>query len=330
MKLLYRLIASALILFFLLPSQLCLAWSEGGHHLIAAVAFSLLTEKEQAELIAVLQKHPRYAEDFVPPEKLPNDEERTRWLVGRSGYWPDVARKQPIYHRSTWHYELGPSLVIGDRTKLLVPDRPGALPVDATLETQELHIAQAIQLCRKVLSDKSQDSGDRGLALCWIGHLVADSHQPCHAGSLYMEGVFEKKDGDRGANSIPTKQRQNMHALWDQLLGENFALRTMRRRYAEIVTSTELKALGEQAVAVPGGLDPLVWLEESRKAAVEHVYTDEVLQSLNIVVRGLAEKPEVLTLSEDYLKNAGRVAQQRATQGAYRLAGVWRECLGGQ
>jgi hypothetical protein len=44
-----------------------------------------------------------------------------------------------------------------------------------------------------------------------------------------------KKDGDRGANSIPTKQRQNMHALWDQLLGQDFALRTTRRRYAEIV-----------------------------------------------------------------------------------------------
>jgi hypothetical protein len=118
-----------------------------------------------------------------------------------------------------------------------------------------------------------------------------------------------------------------MHALWDQLLGDEFALRSMRRRYAEIVTSAELKALGEQAVAVSGGLDPLVWLEESRRLAVEQVYTPEVLDPLNIVVRGLAEKPEVLTLSEDYLKNAGRVAQQRATQGAYRLAGVWRECL---
>ena len=327
MKPLNRLIASALILVFLLPSQLCRAWSEGGHHLIAAVAFSLLTEKEQAELVAVLQKHPRYAEDFVPPEKLPNDEERTRWLVGRSGYWPDVARRQPKYHRSTWHYELGASLIIGDTTKLLVPDRPGSLPLDATLETQELHIAQAIQLCRKVLSDKSQHPGDRALALCWIGHLVADAHQPCHAGSLYMESVFEKKDGDRGANSVPTKQRQNMHALWDQLLGENFALRTTRRRYAEIVTSLELKTLGEQASSKCGGLDPLVWLEESRKLATEHVYTPEVLEPLNIVVRGLAEKPQEITLSEAYLKNAGKVAQIRATEAAYRLAGVWRECL---
>jgi len=81
----------------LIPSP-AFSWSEGGHHLIAAVALSLLTEKEQAEPISVLQKHPRYAEDFVPPEKLPNDEERTRWIVGRSGYWPDVARRQPIYH----------------------------------------------------------------------------------------------------------------------------------------------------------------------------------------------------------------------------------------
>ena len=322
-----RLIAYALILVFMLPSQLCHAWSEGGHHLIAAVAMSLLTEKEQAELISVLQKHPRYAEDFVPPEKLPNEEEKIRWIVGRSGYWPDVARKQPKYHRSTWHYELGPSLVIGDRTKLLVPDRPGTLPLDATLETQELHISQAIQLCRKVLSDKSQDAGDRALALCWIGHLVADAHQPCHAGSLYMEGVYEKKDGDRGANSIPTKQRQNMHALWDQLLGEDFALRTTRRRYAEIVTSSELKALGERSTAISGGLDPQVWLEESRKLAVEHVYTQEVIEPLNVVVRGLSPKPEVLTLSEGYLKNAGKIAQIRATEAAYRLAGVWRECL---
>ena len=104
MKPLNRLIAFALILVFLLPVQLCQAWSEGGHHLIAAVAFSLLTEKEQAELIAVLQQHPRYAEDFVLPEKLPHEAEKFRWIVGSSGYWLDVARRQPLYYRSIWHY----------------------------------------------------------------------------------------------------------------------------------------------------------------------------------------------------------------------------------
>jgi hypothetical protein len=74
-------------------------------------------------------------------------------------------------------------------------------------------------------------------------------------------------------------------------------------------------------------LDTLVWLGESRKAAIEHVYAPEVLDPMNIVARGIAEKPEVLELSEGYLKNAGRVAQVRAVVAAYRLAFVWRNGL---
>jgi hypothetical protein len=312
-----------IIYFFVLfvacfPPRLAFAWSEGGNHLIAAIAFSLLTDQERAELLDVLKNHPRFAEDFVPPEKLANDEERTRWLVGRAGYWHDVARRQPIYHRSTWHYELGPTIVLGKSDGITVPDRPGSLPSDATLESQDLHLSQAVELCRKVLSNKSQPAGDRAIALCWIGHLVADSHQPCHAGSLYMEKVFVKKDGDPGANSIPTKQRQNMHALWDQLLGDEFAQRMNRRRFTEITSSPQLTEIGRIAVSIPGGLDPLVWLGESRKAAIENVYAPEVLDSLSIVPRGIAEKPEVLELSEPYLKNAGRVAQVRAVEAAYR------------
>ena len=313
-------------LLILLPGR-SHAWSEGGHHLIAAIAFGLLTDQEQVELLAVLKQHPRFAEDFVPPEKLANDEERTRWLVGRAGYWPDVARRQPKYHRSTWHYELGPTIVLGDADRIEVPQRPGSLPLDATLETQDLYLSQAVELCRKILSDKSQPAGDRAIALCWIGHLVADAHQPCHAGSLYMENVFVKKDGDRGANSISTKQRQNMHALWDQLLGDEFAQRTNRRRFAEITSSPQLTEIGRIAESIPGGLDPLVWLGESRKAAIEHVYTPEVLDPMSIVSRGIAEKPEVLDLSEGYLKNAGRVAQVRAVEAAYRLAEVWKNCI---
>jgi hypothetical protein len=142
-----------------------------------------------------------------------------------------------------------------------------------------------------------------------------------------MENVFVKKDGDRGANSIPTKQRQNMHALWDQLLGDEFALRTNRRRFTEITSSPQLTEIGRISVSIPGGLEPLVWLGESRKAAIEHVYTPEVLDSLSIVSRGLVEKPEVLELSEPYLKNAGKVAQVRAVEAGYRLAGVWKDSL---
>jgi hypothetical protein len=217
------------------------AWSEGGHHIISLMAFDLLSAEEQSKFLEILAQHPRYLDDFVPPKGLPNHEEEQRWKVGRVGYWPDVARSQPKYNRPTWHYELGATLVIGDKAKLNVPNAPGPLPIDANMDTQDLYASQAIELCSKVLGDKLTAPTDRALALCWIGHLVADVHQPCHAGSLYMEGVFTEEDGDRGANRIFTKQNRNMHALWDGLLGRDFDLADTRRRIFEITGDAELQ-----------------------------------------------------------------------------------------
>ena len=224
-------------------------------------------------------------------------------------------------------YELGPALVIGNPANMKVPERPGMLPINATLETHSLHIAQALNLCGKTLADAKQPESDRAIALCWIAHLVADAHQPCHAGSLYMEKVFVEEDGDRGANRIITKQRKNMHALWDQLLGDSFTLNGTRKRIVEITGDDELVAKGKQAVAATDGLNPLTWLAESRAAAISHVYTAEVMDSLNLVARGVTAKPEAIELSEVYLKNAGRVAQVRAIEASRRLAETWRMAI---
>jgi hypothetical protein len=294
-----------------------LAWSEGGHHIISVLAFDLLSKEEQAKLLSTLEKHPRYQEDFAPPD-LPNDTEVARWRVGRAGYWPDVARRQPKFHRSTWHYELGESITLG---KVNVPDRPGPLPADATLETRNLYISQAIELCRLKIKDTSSQE-EKALALCWMAHLVADAHQPCHAGSLYMEGVFEEEDGDRGANRILTKQRGNLHALWDQLLGDRFTRNGVNKRTTEILGDVELVAFGVAAGMKP---NPQSWLEESRSLAATNVYTPEILSKLEFVSRGLVAKPEVIDLSEVYLKSAGRLAQRRAIEAAHRLAGEWRK-----
>jgi hypothetical protein len=152
-------------------------------------------------------------------------------------------------------------LVIDDKAELNVPNAPGSLPIDADMDTQDLYASQAIELCSKVLGDTMSAPTDRALALCWIGHLVADVHQPCHAGSLYMEGVFIEANGDRGANRIFTKQNRNMHALWDGLLGRDFDLGDTRRRILEISKDQELLLnLTHDA----DWLDPQVWLTNIR------------------------------------------------------------------
>ena len=314
----------AVCLMVCLVARPCLAWHEPGHHIIALLAYDLLNKEERQQLQAILRDHPRFKEDFAPatgpsdqkdPKPL-TPEENERWLFGRAGYWPDVARSQPDYNRPTWHYQLGATLMIGDPKD--VPKNPGPAPADATLETQELHIAQAVEVCRSVLRDKTRSTSDRAIAVCWLVHLVGDAHQPCHAGSLYVAGAFP--EGDRGANSIPTMQSKNLHALWDGLLGSQYDAGDIRRRCGVIRGDASRWEAAETAAKMANGLNPLTWLSESAEAGRSHVYTPEVLQPVEAVSRGLTTKVATIELPDDYLTAAGDIARQRAAFAGHRLA----------
>jgi hypothetical protein len=138
---------------------------------------------------------------------------------------------------------------------------------------------------------------------------------------MYTEGVFAEEDGDRGANRILTKQRGNLHALWDQLLGDKLSLGGTNKRVAEIRADSELVAQGRELGKIA---DQQVWLEESRSFAETHVYRPEVLSQFDLVRRGLVDKPQAVDLAEEYLKDAGKLAQRRAYLAACRLANEWR------
>jgi len=311
-----------LLLVFSLASAIAgraCAWSECGHHIVALIAYDLLTEDEQAGLSELLQAHPRYAEDFTPPDDVANP---GRWRIGRVGYWPDVARRQPKYNRPTWHYQLGATITLGNAN---VPKTPGPLPPNANLDTQDLYVVQAMELCFNVLRNRQAPTGNRALAICWLAHLVGDVHQSCHAGSLYVESVFP--NGDRGANSISVKQGRNLHALWDGLLGGRYDEGDINRRLAEITSDKQLVNYGRNAVGQ--SMDGLAWVEESRAAARQAVYTQEIMGPITAAARGLSERVGQVYLSDDYLKNAGKVARVRAAQAGYRLAEVWRLGLAG-
>jgi hypothetical protein len=304
------------VLALILTIQPAFAWSEGGHNIIAVLAFDLMKPAQQQRVIELLGKHPRFAEDFKPG---PKTVDLKHWIIGRAGYWPDVARDQPAFNRPNWHYQLGATLTIGDSVK--VHSTPGPLPTGATLESKDLHIAQAIELCRQTLRGSAPDA-DKAIAICWLAHLVADSHQPCHAGSLYVDGIFP--EGDRGANSIPTKQGRNLHALWDGLLGGRYDAGDIARRAKEISTDPVANMVGRK---LGDKLDPLQWLAESAEFGKSHVYTPEVLSAVEAAQRAGAEKVETVDLPEAYLKAAGALAQKRAAFAAYRLAAVLSEDL---
>jgi hypothetical protein len=286
----------------------------------------MLSDADKQILVELLKSHPQFDLEFRVPAQIESADDVRLWLAGRSGYWPDVARGYDEFNRSTWHYQLGSSLVLGNVSSINVPSTPINLPTEATLATQELHIGQAIELNKKVLASPKTPASDKALAICWLAHLVGDSHQPCHAGSLYAEKIFP--EGDRGANSIKTEQSKNMHALWDQLLGRGSDFNEIRRRMVEISTDEELIAIVAQASQADGYLESETWLSESRQLAIRYVYTPEVL---NMVIDSqVSGQLTTVSLSDEYLKQAGRIAQQRALLASKRLAGVWSNALMGE
>ena len=316
---------TALICLLTLPmiTQPCRAWSECGHHIIAILAFDQIQPAQQKRILRLLAQHPRFAEDFSPPVVGMTSEQLSRWYVGCAGYWPDVARGFPEYDRPTWHYQLGSTLTIGDQVN--VPLAPGRLPAEATLETRELYIAQAIELCRKTLRDKTTTEAEKAVAICWLCHLVADAHQPCHAGSLYVETVFP--DGDRGANGIETTLGRNLHGLWDDLLGQRYDAAEIARRAENI--AGEVLQIGQAKTAANSvdDLNPANWLAESVTLGRQSVYTPDVMNAIEAARRSGTDQVELLDLPETYLKHAQLIAEQQAAVAATRLAAVFNEAL---
>ncbi len=311
--------ALACLVILLTLCQPTYGWSERGHHIIALLAFKKLDAATRGKYLALLQAHPDYSRIAAYDGQLDFLRDQT---IGKAAYWPDVARSSAEWNRPTWHYQLGATEVIGRVDG--VPDFPGALPADANLRTQELYIQQAVELCVATLKEPDSEPSDKALALSWLLHLIADGHQPCHAGSLYVEKVFP--EGDRGANSIQVEQGGNLHALWDGLLGRSF---DRSKIYAEIQALREESERLSASGLDLGGAESIYsgrWLEESRRAAQKYVYDWKLRIKISSAQRTGAPSLEKLDLPEVYLEDAGKVARTRAMLAGIRLAAVLNDC----
>lgn len=112
---------------------------------------------------------------------------------------------------------------------------------------------------------------------------------------------------------LPADATQNLHAVWDQLIGPRFDLSGVKRRVVEIESL-------QQTEDWRGRPDkPSDWRKEIDVSLA--VYTDEVMQWVH------DDRTEPLQLSETYLKSAGSIAQFRAKKAGELLAMIWSEGL---
>ena len=314
-----------LLLNFILPLQGAMAWDSVGHRLSAAVAMDFLSADTQARLLRILRQHPRFDEDFlaqVPGFIDPSDDRQmAEWLLGQAAYWPDIVRGLPAaemdkYNRPSWHYIdgawlRGAATVQGNNYIGVArfDDISGEDRATIRNERQVHNIVTALDYNTLVLADASRPMPERAVALCWVLHLMADIHQPLHAGSLFSTALFRR--GDRGGNGVPT-DAGNLHARWDQALGAAGLVETLPLIQRQL---SGLARPGIQAVES----DWSQWLAESRQLLLTDVYTDAMKQAI-VAADQTGRRLGSQTLSADYVSRMQEIARQRIGLARVRLA----------
>lgn len=330
-----RIMVTSLLIWSLTLSP-AVAWNAAGHKIIASIAFRQLTGAEQAKIVAILRRHPRFTEDFtdaMPDDMRGADEAmQNEWLFQQAAIWPDLIRGGPpekqAFNRGEWHYVNVPHF-LSDEAKFTLAGTITAnvateVPADATPDTPKMNVVQAIRFARTTAANKHASPQDRALLLAWVFHTVGDIHQPLHAAALFSPRLFP--EGDRGGNSIKTLQNGNLHSLWDGFPGRDDSYRGARDQAITYVEDATLSAVGKQARA---RLDEVAWRDESYTLAKSAVYDAEVLGALRKMEAGSGAAEEI-SLSDAYLMAGGRVAEPRLVQAGYRLGAVLKRLVAEQ
>lgn len=210
-----------LALALLLAPAPALAWSEAGHRIVGEIAEERLSPAARRLVKELLGSRPLSDPDVAT--------------------WADEARSRST---AAWHYVNIPSSAEGYLASRDCPRKGCAV--------------SAIDRFASQLRD-ADDPRAAAEALRWLVHLVADLHQPMHAG----EGR------DRGGNDTWVRigrrwQPVSVHRLWDRQVVDPLVRRGDPLRVGRALAATI--APGD-AAAWAGELSPAAWATESHLLA---------------------------------------------------------------
>jgi hypothetical protein len=288
-----------LLLLFVSPAH---AWNALGHKVIAEIAWQQLTPEKQKEITDILKRHPRFGEDF-------RDLETNQDIFHHAAVWPDIARgirgpEKEKYHKPIWHYVNFPYTANWPEPKLNTSDDP------ASNKSIAWNVLQSTKHCLSVIESDAPPQ-QKALAYSWLFHLVGDVHQPMHSTAIYCERF---PSGDRGGNSIKLRKGDNLHSLWDNLIGRSHKPNDVKREVAQLKQKTELWE-------VDTTFDIKRWAEESNELAINVAYSEDILKA----VQSEGDIPPI-ELPVAYYQQAGDVAKARVVAAGLRLGAL----LGGE
>ncbi|MCR9294241.1 MAG: hypothetical protein NXI32_16100 [bacterium] len=296
----------SLLLIFLSGSPTS-GWSDAGHGILGALVAQQLTEEECQQLSELLAAHPRFDEDFHSQE----GSSATGLLVQQAALWVSHLPDDSPWSRPNWSYQAACTLKIGQIQNLPDPSLP--LPNDAGMDSRDLQLVQAIRLTHQSYH-QSQDNPSRAIALCWLLHLVAEAHQPCHAGSLYVENLFP--EGDSFGREIRINGGDNLHTFWESVLGSSGQDIDFHEKAARIQGVKRLFDVVR---------DPQVMLHRTRTAARAVVYSSAILHEVRKAAKSGSESLPEIELTGGYQIQAERAAEYALLQASASVVSLLRK-----
>jgi hypothetical protein len=199
-------IAKLITTFFLLTyATLSCAWWDGGHMVVANIAYQYLTPKAKAKVLDLL---PNMACENTSRRQYDFNRNHPNYTFMAMSHWADDIKTYPNFLNtmSTWHYiEDGYS---NDGTPYPTPPRD--------------NVVWAIKTLKRVLYSTKANPYVKTRTLAFVVHFIGDIHQPLHTAELYSSQFHH---GDRGGNQynisymeLDGYEIRNLHKLWDSAL----------------------------------------------------------------------------------------------------------------
>src|SRR6188508_302366 len=265
------------VLCALLAPAIATAWNSPGHEIIALIAYEHLDDATRAKAVELLRAHPRFREhfqSFMPKEIARGDvRDQDRWIFAHAATWPDLVRTSKgavnredvsTYSRPWWHFINEPVFLNDEERRQLERE----IKVNRRREPPQsdddeyMNIVQAIKNSARIVRDAGMSKEKRSVHLCWILHLVGDSHQPLHSVALYTTHRF--RAGDHGGNYLDFQHSWDLHGFWDEQISTDESYETHQGLAADLDRNRKLAEEGKKAAAT---LDVDKWIDESMELA---------------------------------------------------------------
>jgi hypothetical protein len=262
------------------------AWWDGGHMIVAEIAYERLTPKARLR-----------ADELVKRGAGPQNN-----TFVTASCWADDLKEQGVHFYDTWHYAANEF-----HDGAYSHEKPEGDLLWAMSECQRLLLPRPLDSRRPEQTPTAVSDDEQARALRFLIHLVGDIHMPLHAASRYSPATPK---GDRGGNDYKLAER-NLHAFWDSGAGL-FAERIER----------PFKPAGQITLRTWTNSVMAAYPAESVPEWKNHNFDAWTEESFALVRTEVYQTPVNRQPSPQYVTRAQDISKKRLALAGYRLAAL--------